>query len=313
MLRTLILLLPLAAVAVAVETLPAPAPAPAPQADADEDDADDADPAPAARAPGGAEPAFWRSTGKFGAFGSSVVTREATTSRDPAIAGTGNDTVAYRLSLETGLDHRNGRHSLDQRLLAKYGRQRDDVSGWLEDADEIRYDGVYRYTIRAPHFVYTDWGWESTFTGPEPEQRPFNPGLLKASAGYGQLYEDLLPESDKLEGRLGAGVRKRYGHISDLEKDPQYGLTAFLRYEREQTVSLRYFAQYEGFAEFNDMGHVTNVVTAGLTAKLSTLLTAELGLRAYYESEPEDAGTDDAGFDQWSLRQDTLLGLAYIW
>lgn len=308
MLRTAILLLPLAAVAIAVETLPAPAPAPV----VDTDDADDAAPAPAAAA-AGIEPAFWRSTGKLGAFGSSVVTREATTSRDPAIAGTGNDTIAYRLSLETGLDYRNAKHSLDQRLLAKYGRQRDDVGGWLEDADEVRYDGVYRYSIRAPHFVYTDWGWESTFTGPEPEERAFDPGLVKASAGYGQLYEDLLPESDKLEGRLGAGVRKRYGHLGDLENDPQYGLTAFLRYEREQTVALRYFAQYEGFAEFNDLGHVTNVVTAGLTAKLSTLLTAELGLRAYYESAPEDAADGDVGYDEWSLRQDTLLGLTYIW
>lgn len=306
MLRSVILLLPLALVAAE----PAP-----PAIDPDDEPDPVAEPA-AARAVEAAppvEPPFWRNTGKIGAYGTSVVTRDAAESRDPAISGTTSDTIAYRLGLEIGLDYRGGPHSLDQRLLARYGRQRDDASGWVEDADEVRYDGVYRYTIRRPHFVFADWGWESVFSGPEPEQRPFDPGLVKGSVGYGQLYEDLLPETDKLEGRIGAGVRKRYGHISDAEKEAQYGLAAFLRYEREQNLSLRYFAQYEGFAEFEDLGHLTNVVTAGLTAKLSTLITAELGLRAYYEREPEDAGADDAGYDEWSLRQDTLLGLTYIW
>jgi len=259
------------------------------------------------------EPAFWRNTGKFGAFGTSVASKDAATSRDPAISGTTTDTIAYRLGLEMGLDYRGGKHSVDQRLLAKYGRKKDEDRAWIEDADEVRYDGVYRYSFRKPHFVYADWGWESVFTGPLPEQRPFDPGLLKGGVGYGQLYEDLLPMADKLEGRVGAGARKRYGHISDAEKEAQYGLTAFLRYEREQTVSLRYFAQYEGFSEFNDLGHVTNVITAGLTAKLSSLLTAELGLRAYYERAPETAGGDEVGYDEWSLRQDTLLGLTYVW
>ena len=295
MLRRPLLLIPLTALAaVAVETVPAPAAVPAAEGAAQ-------------------EPSFWRKTGKVGAFGTSVVSREAAASRDPAINGTTTDTLAYRLSLEVGFDYRAGKHSVDQRLLAKYGRKKDEDADWIEDADETRYDGVYRYSFSKPHFVYADWGWESTFTGPEPEQRAFDPGLLKASTGYGQLYEDLLPESDKLEGRIGAGARKRYGHISEDEREPQYGLTAFLRYEREQTVSLRYFAQYEGFAEFNDLGHITNVITAGLTAKLSSLLTAELGLRAYYESRPEDADDDATGYSTWSMRQDTLLGLTYIW
>lgn len=303
MLRPSLLLLPLALFAAEPAPAPAPAPTPAPA------------PAPAPVIPDApvAEPAFWKNTGKLGAFGTSVVSKDAATSRDPAIGGATTDTIAYRLGLEVAFDYRGGRHSVDQRLVAKYGRSKDEDREWIEDTDEVRYDGVYRYTIRKPHFIFADWGWESVFTGPRPEQRAFDPGLLKGGVGYGQLYEDLLPEADKLEGRVGAGARKRYGHISDAEKDPQYGLTAYLRYEREQTVSLRYFAQYEGFSEFGDLGHITNVVTAGLTAKLSSLLTAELGLRAYYERAPEEAGADDPGYDQWSLRQDTLLGLTYVW
>ena len=61
------------------------------------------------------------------------------------------------------------------------------------------------------------------------------------------------------------------------------------------------------------MNYSISVAIVGLTAKLSSLLTAELGLRAYYERAPKEAGADDPGYDQWSLRQDTLLGLTYVW
>ncbi len=269
-----------------------------------------AEPAPA---PEPAVPPRWASDGKVGAFFSSVINKDAGTSRDPAIAGS-TETIAYRVALEAGLDFRDGKLSIDQDLLGKYGRKKDEGQEWIEDIDEVRYDGVARYAVHAPHHVYVSGGWESVFTGPEPEEDPFSPGLLKAGAGYALLIENLLPEKDKLDLRLGAAARKRYGDdLTDYEKETETGLEGFLRYERVQNAALRYFAQYEAFAEFEDLEHVTHVVTAGLTARLATYLTAELGLRAYYESTPEDVPAGAVGYDVWSLRQDTLLGLTYTW
>jgi hypothetical protein len=47
--------------------------------------------------------------------------------------------------------------------------------------------------------------------------------------------------------------------------------------------------------------------------KLYTYLTVELGLRAYYETEPDDAAAASTGYDELGLRQDTLIGLTYTW
>lgn len=272
-----------------------------------------AEPAPPAPAEDEKEPASWVSTGRFGALGSNVIAAKEQTSRDPTIAGT-TETYGWRLALDAGLDFRAAPHSVDQKLIAKYGRKREQEQDWVEDVDEVRYDGVYRYSWHKPHFSYVSWGWESVFTGPPPEERAFNPGLLKAGAGYGQLYEDLLPVTDKLEGRVGASVRKRYG--SDLaheDTEPIYGGELFLRYERKQTEMLRYFAQYEGFLEFEDPGHVISVVTAGLTANLTTLLTLDVAVRGYHETRPEDEANGTPGYNEWSGRQETLLGLTWIW
>ncbi|MBA3846228.1 MAG: DUF481 domain-containing protein [Planctomycetes bacterium] len=276
--------------------------------------------APAAVALAAAEPApppppeGWTSDGKVGAFLSSVVNKDAQTSRDPSIAGS-TETVAYRLALEAGLDYRAGKLSFDQDLLGKYGRKKDEGEAeWIEDTDEVRYDAVARYAFHAPHNVYLRGGWESVFTGPEPEEHPFEPGLLKAGAGYALLMENLLPEKDKLELRVGPALRKRYGRdLTDYEKETETGLEGFARYERTHNAALRYFAQYEAFAEFEDFAHVTHLVTAGLTAQFATYLSAELGLRAYYESEPDDAPVGETGYDEWSLRQDTVVGLTYTW
>jgi hypothetical protein len=258
-------------------------------------------------------PPRWASTGKAGLFATSVVAGNNAESRDPAITGS-TETYAYRLSLEAGLDFRSGAHSADQDLLAKYGRKKDAGQEWTEDTDEVRYDGVYRYSFAKPHFAYGSWGWESVFSGPEPEHAPFSPGQVKAAVGYGQLYEGFWPKTAKLEARIGVAARKRYGSgLADADKDAEMGIELFVRHEHVLDERLRYFAQYEAFSEFADPGHVTNLLTAGLTAQLSRFLTAELGLRAYYESRPEDAARGATGYDEASLRQDTLLGLVYTW
>ncbi len=260
------------------------------------------------------EPPRWATTGKVGAFGSSVLTSNSDTSRDPSIAGA-SETLAYRLSLEAGLVFREGKHAVDHALVAKYGRKKDEDTPWLEDTDEVRYDGVYRHLFHQPHFGFASWGWESVFTGPEPERDPFTPGLLKASLGYGQLFEDFWSVKSKAEGRLGASVRKRYGDsLTSADKETETGLEVYLRLEHQRDARLRYFAQYEGFAEFEDIGHVINLITAGVTANLSQYLTLEVGLRAHYETRPDDrtkAAGD--GYNAWSVRQDTLLGLTYTW
>lgn len=252
-------------------------------------------------------------SGKIGAFGSSVVTSNADSSRDPSISGT-TETVAYRLSLEAGVEYRNGKHSVEHDLLAKYGRKKDQNTDWVEDTDEVRYDGVYRYAFSKPHYAFASWGWESVFTGPEPEADPFQPGLVKGAAGYGQLYENFWAKSSKLDARIGVGARKRYGRIlSARDTEVETGIELFVRHERILDERLRYFLQYEAFSEFADLAHITNLVTAGLTLQLYAHLTVELGLRAFYETEPEDAVSGSSGYDELGLRQDTLVGLTYTW
>ncbi len=102
----------------------------------------------------------------------------------------------------------------------------------------------------------------------------------------------------------------------------QTGTEAFLRYDHDlidptdpekKKPTMRFFAQYEGFSEFNALAHITNLVTAGLAIQLSRYLGAEFGVRAYYETRTKEDDGTLAGFNQWSVRQDTLVGLTYLW
>ena len=252
-------------------------------------------------------------SGKIGAYGSNVATSNADTSRDPSISGT-TETVAYRLSLEAGLEYRNGKHSVEHDLLAKYARKKDENTAWVEDTDEVRYDGVYRYAFSKPHYTFASWGWESVFTGPEPEADLFQPGLVKGAAGYGQLYENFWAKESKFDARIGVGARQRYGKIlSSSETEVETGIELFVRHERVLDERLRYFLQYEAFSEFEDVAHITNLFTGGLSVQLYTYLTVELGLRAFYETEPDDVVSGTPGYDELGLRQDTLIGLTYTW
>ena len=91
------------------------------------------------------------------------------------------------------------------------------------------------------------------------------------------------------------------------------GPEVFARYEGTPVKwqkDLKYFAQYEGFAEFNDMSHITNLITAGLTFQFSKYLNLDLALRAYYETRPKEDGITP-GYNSWSIKQDTLIGVVY--
>jgi hypothetical protein len=273
---------------------------------------------PAAAAPAGAPPSGWRLTGRLGAYVANVGASNADTSRDPTISGA-SESTSYLFTYEGQANWKSDQDSIDNLLKARYGRVRTEGNAWQENNDEIRYDGVYRRELHRPHFAYLGWGAESVFTGPDPDNEGFDPVLGKASAGYGQRYEDFLPDKNHLEGRIGVRAQQKWGpSVPPEDEDVETGIEGFLRYEQllkrgDGEWDVRFFAQYEGFSEFEDLDHITNLVTAGLTMQLTRYLAVELGLRAYYETAPKEDDGTGIGYDEWSMRHDSLFGLTYIY
>ncbi len=273
-------------------------------------------PAPPPPAPAGDPPPAWILKGRLGAYFANVATQHADTSRDPTISGTAEST-SYLLTYEGQANWKTDLDSVDNLLKARYGRLRTEDKSWQENNDEIRYDGVYRREVGRPHFIYLGWGAESVFTGPDPDNYAFDPTTGKVSAGYGQRYEDFLADKNHCEGRVGVRAQQRWGaSLTREEEDVETGIEAFLRYEHllkrgDGEYDVRFFAQYEGFSEFEDLDHITHLVTAGLTMQLTRYLAVELGLRAYYETRPERDDGTGSGYNEWSIRQDSLFGLTY--
>jgi hypothetical protein len=262
-------------------------------------------------------PSAWTRKGVIGAYLNNITTANADESHDPTINGTTGST-SWSAKLDVGLEWRSGNNSVENLLKAEYGQIHQRDQEWQENKDELRYDGVYRRVLAKPSFVYVGWGGETVFTGPAPTYDAFQPFLAKAGAGFGQMYENMLPEKDRFEWRLGARAQKRWGrYVSDDQDGIQTGIEAFLRYERQAIIQrddqdLRYFVQYEGFSQFNDLSHITNLITAGLTYQFTRFLTLDLALRAYYETRTKDDENHAVpGYNQWGIRQDTMLGLAY--
>ena len=261
-------------------------------------------------------PSNWTNTGRFGAFFSNVSTTNAETSLDPTISGTSSST-SFLATFDGQVNWKEGKNSIDNLLKARYGRIRTQGQDWSENNDELRYDGVYRREIVEPHFIYLGWGAESVFTGPDPYNYAFDPTTGKISGGYGQRYEDFIPDKNSLEFRLGARAQKKWGQSIGPDQDGiETGIEAFARYEHllkrgEGEYDVRFFTQYEGFSEFNDLHHITNLITAGLTVQLTRYITIELGVRAYYETRTKEDDGTSIGYDQWSVRQDALFGLTY--
>ncbi len=275
-------------------------------------------PAPAPSKPHAASQ--WSHSGRAGAFVTNVYTEGAGSSRDPAIGGA-RESTAFLLTLDAALLWRGGPESSEQNLRLRYGRVRVEGVDWIENQDEAHYDGVVRYSFAKPHFVYGAWGTDSVFTSPVDHQA-FDPVTARVSAGYGQLYEGLLLQADheakdhagedRLEVRLGVRAQKRWSrHDTAFQDRIEVGPEGYARYDRPIDPSIRFFAQYEVFSEFDDIKHVTQLVTAGLTAALGTYVTLELAFRAYFESHPHEAPAGSTGYDSWSVRQDTLIGLTY--
>jgi hypothetical protein len=258
----------------------------------------------------------WRTAGRLGAYVASVATSNADTSRDTAVAST-TESTSYLFTYEGRASWRSDQDSIDNLLKARYGRIRTENQTWQENNDELRYDGVYRREVLRPHFIYLGWGGESVFTGAEPDNDVFDPTTGKASTGYGQRYEDFLPDKNHCEGRIGVRAQQSWGPSVPLgDDDLETGIEAFLRYEHllrrgGGEYDVRFFTQYEGFSEFEDMSHITNLVTAGLTMQLTRYLAVELGVRAYYETLPERDDGTGLGYDEWGVRQDSLFGFTF--
>jgi len=263
-------------------------------------------------------PRDWTTRGKAGVALMNVQTGGADVSLDPSIQGSSRSTT-YLLTFEGNLLWKVEPYSVEQNLTAKYGKTQTNEDPFVESADELRYDGVLRRTLVKPHYLYVGWVGESTFTSPDPFNYRLNPITAKVSGGYGQLYEDFLVEASRFDARLGTRVQKRWGSlVPEYQRSIETGPEAFARYEhtlfKRDDRSLAYWGQYEGFSEFNNLAHITNLITAGMTAQLARYLTVDLGLRMYYETTPKEFedGTPQ-GYNAWSVRQDTLLGLTYLW
>ena len=126
-------------------------------------------------------------------------------------------------------------------------------------------------------------------------------------------------DKNHFEARLGARAQQKWGRsVPDNSDGVETGIEAFARYEQllkrgNGEYDLRFFGQYEGFSEFNDLEHITNLVTAGLVVQLSKYLAVELGIRAYYETRTKEDDGTAIGYNQWSMRQDALFGLTYAY
>jgi hypothetical protein len=263
----------------------------------------------------------WSHSGRLGAFYNSVSTEDAQASRDSTISSS-HESACWLLTGDLSLLWREDHQSADQNLRLRYGKIRVEGQKWVENTDEIHYDGVFREEFAKPHFVYGAWGGDTVFTSPI-DMKPLDPITGKVSAGYGQIYDGVFiaggedPKDpavgrDRFEARIGARAQKRWSrHDPESQLKVETGPEGFARYDRPIHPVLRWFLQYEVFSEFNDIHHISQLVTAGLTAQLSKYLTAELGFRAYRESHPKEISAGSPGYDLWGMRQDTLLGVTY--
>lgn len=255
----------------------------------------------------------WSHHLKVGLYFNSVTSSNAESSNDPTINGD-NDNINYTIDVDGRLKWEQGKHSVQEDLKLKYGRRYDEEEKWQENTDSIEYDAKYLYNIQTVHNYYAHVGFDSIFTGPEPEEKAFDPRKGQVSTGYEFKLENILPEKDKFETRIGMRVQRSWGtYAAEANKETQTGLEWVTRYERIQNKQLDYFAQYEFFSEFEDTSHTTHLITAGLNYKITPVFSIKLDLRAYYETEPDDieAGVADDTYDTWSMRQETLIGMAF--
>jgi len=264
-----------------------------------------------APAPSAVPASNWEWKSKLGVFFQNISSHNAENSRDPSIAGT-SDSVNYKLTGDATAIWKEDKDRVEQKVEASYGQIKEGDAEWIENTDSILYTATYERTLVKLQFLYGNATVESVFSGKDPDNKPFDPAIAKLSAGYGHRYENLLPETDSLIWRVGVFVRKRWeSAVPDYQTQVVTGPEWYVRYERQQTPDISYFGQYDGSSEFSDIEHVTNLAQAGLSVKVAKLLTVEFKIRSYYETRPTAAERSDPGYNEWSMRQEALVGLVW--
>ena len=276
-------------------------------------DAEAAAPAEAAAAPIVVSP--WSHSARLGVFMSNVAVNNQQATNDPAIGGA-RDTITWLAQFNGALTYAKAEHRVEQTLLLKYGEQKQDRDPFIENSDQIDYDGAYKYSFSTPHYGFVAWGGNSVFSGARPAEEPLDPFTGKVSAGYGQRHELTGRKDHVLDARVGVRAQKTWGRgLTDEQEEVETGLELVVRYEDKPAYlapnPLSYFAQYEMFTEFDDIGHVRNLLTAGLSLKVAPMLTVDLSLRAYFEAKPDEVTNHDGRYDSWAVRQESLIGLTW--
>ena len=256
-------------------------------------------------------PDGWRHEARVGLQISSVVVDNNDESRDATIQGSQTN-ISYLGSFDGNLIYQQQKHSVEQRLELRYGRVRQEGSSWDENNDQLSYDGDYRYKFNKPQYGYVGWGLDTVFTGIEPDEEPLDPATVNASAGYGQKREHTGDKPWLFDWQAGLRVQRTYGRgLGSDGREAQVGIEFQVRYESKPKDDFDWWAQYELFVPGDDAGNHQHLLTAQANYQLTSVLQLSVALRAYYEGESEDAADGAVGYDELSLRQETLLGLAY--
>lgn len=289
------------------------------------------------------EVSIWEWDQEIGFFFDNTNAGGADTSRDTIINDT-NNSMAWSLRFRSELTWREDDHEASYDFRARYGEKRKDGGDWVEDKDEITLNGEYLRHIEYPHFVGLRTRLETVFTGPDREVALYTPieeEFLRLTLGdyfqqidltetekgkpldpldtwialeYGQRYENiLLPKTDSLDARVGVRYDQRWGSNRDKwEKRARFGPSFSVRYSNRYKNYVRWWVSYEATSTFDDMSWVQHLGRAEMRVRLTSWLRLELEFRAYYEHAPKDViPVDGDGFEEWSWRQESDLGLVW--
>jgi hypothetical protein len=257
-------------------------------------------------------PPPWTWKVRLGVFVQNVASSGAEESRDPTIASSA-DSTSYTIKGEFQPVWEHDGHRLEQRLETEYGQLRtDDGQGWVENADRLAYGITYERSLGRPYLLYGNGSALTVYTGAEPDSEAFDPFIAKLSLGWGLRQTGLLPIEDALICRIGWFVSKRWEHDAPwYQTEARTGPELQFRYERRQSDDVSYFIQQDAFGDATDIGHGVLISQAGLRVAVAKRISIEFGIRAYYESEPEEAAGTGLGYDTWSVRQEALIGLVW--
>ncbi|TVR13019.1 MAG: DUF481 domain-containing protein [Planctomycetota bacterium] len=261
----------------------------------------------------------WSYNLRLGAFLNQVATRRAGSSRDSTIAST-TEAISYRLSLTGDLTWEEGPNELRQELRLRYGRSKEADRSWITNRDEIRYDITGFRFLDEPRiqFAYVSGRAQTVFEGPDDNpnrgNRNLDPGSAFIAIGYGQRHKDIwLPESDRVEARVGVRAQRRWGRdLSSDETEVDIGIEAIFDYRNQLREDIEWSFYAESFAPFDDLGHITTWAELSLDFQINTWVTANMGVRIYYETDPKDADRFPGdGYNSMSIRQEALIGITY--